>query len=383
MIRGFAESVYKNYDGSVYDLMTEALEKALEMASLERKDIDGFMTTFLPGVFDGNIYMHFFPDQLCGYLGITPKYIDSLEYGGPSVLSALWRAERLIKEGLAENILLLFGGKGSDVRKRKQTVDSFEKLYPEVTNTPYRHLINLYNSMNPVSDYALATERHKKIYGSTDSQRAELIVKQRKNANRSGYSMFTGDLSVEDVLKSPIISSPLHLLEIVYPVDGFHAFIVSRKAGKLRGIKILNYGEAHQSLLPPEVDDITITPATESSKNFRNEISKCDFYELYDSFSITVMLQLENTGIVPAGQSGKFIEQNSISVDGDLPLNTGGGSINRGQPAYMSGSVLLYEALLQMNEMASGNQVKSPGKVFINGIGGWSRNHSVSLILGD
>ena len=95
---------------------------------------------------------------------------------------------------------------------------------------------------------------------------------------------------MEDVLKSSIISSPLHLLEIVYPVDGFHAFIVSRKSGKLREIKIQNYGEAHQSFLPPEVDDITITPATESSKNFRNEISKCDFYELYDSFSITVML---------------------------------------------------------------------------------------------
>jgi acetyl-CoA acetyltransferase len=383
MIRGFAEAVYKNYDGSVYDLMNEALKKALYMADLERKDLDGFMTTFLPGVFDGNIYMHFFPDQLCSYLGITPKYIDSLDYGGPSVLSALWRAERLIKEGVAENILLLFGGKGSEVRKRKQTVDSFEKLYPGVTNTPYRHLINLYNNMNPVSDYALAAERHKKIYGSTDSQRAELIVKQRKNANRSGYAMFTGDLSVEDVLKSSVISSPLHLLEIVYPVDGFHAFIVSKKSGKLREVTIQNYGEAHQSFLAPEIDDITIIPAAESSKNFRNEIAKCDFYELYDSFSITVMLQLENIGIVPAGQSGKFIEQNSIKVDGDLPLNTAGGSINRGQPAYMSGSVLLYEALLQMNEMASGNQIKNPGKVFINGIGGWYRNHSVSLILGD
>ena len=262
-------------------------------------------------------------------------------------------------------------------------MDSFEKLYPEITNTPYRHLINLYNNMNPVSDYALAAERHKKIYGSTDTQRAELIVKQRKNANSSGYSMFTGELSVEDVLNSPVISSPLHLLEIVYPVDGFHAFIVSRKSGKLREIRIQNYGEAHQSFLPPEIDDITLTPAAESTKNFRSEISKCDFYELYDSFSITVMLQLENTGIVPKGQSGKFIEKNSISVGGDLPLNTGGGSINRGQPAYMSGSVLLYEALLQMTEMASGNQVKNPGRAFINGIGGWYRNHSVSLILGD
>jgi acetyl-CoA acetyltransferase len=383
MIRGFSEAVYKNYGGSAYELMNEALKKALDMAELERSDIDGFMTTFLPGVFDGNIYMHFFPDQVCNYIGIRPKYIDSLEYGGPSVLSALWRAEHLIASGIAKNILLLFGGKGSQVRKKKQTVDSIENIYPEIANTPYKPLLAGYNNMNPVSDYALAAQRHKKIYGTTDEQRAELIVKQRENANRSGYSMFSGPISVEDVLNSPMISSPLHLLEIVYPVDGFHAFIVSANQGKLRGIKILKYGEAHQSALPPETADITLTPAVESSRDFRKDIGKCDFYEMYDSFSITVMLQLENVGIVPPGQSGRFIEKNSISVDGDFPLNTGGGSINRGQPAYMSGSVLLYETLLQMNEMAGKNQVKTPDKAFINGIGGWSRNHSVSMILGE
>lgn len=383
MIKGFSEAIYKNYNGSAYEIMNEALNKALYMAGLERKDLDGLMTTFLPGVFDGNIYMHFFPDQICNYLGIKPRYIDSLEYGGPSVLAAFWRAEHLIASGMAENILLLFGGKGSEVRKKKQTVDSIENLYAEIANTPYKPLLSGYSNMNPVSDYALLAERHKKLYGTTDEQRAILIVKQRENANRSGYSMFTGSITIEDVLNSQIISSPLHLLEIVYPVDGFHAFIVSKDSGKLRSIRILNYGEAHQSALPPEMPDITVTPAAESSSGFREEIKKCDLYELYDSFSITVMAQLENTGIVPEGYSGKFLEKNSISVDGDFPLNTGGGSLNRGQPAYMSGSVILYETLLQMNEMAGKNQVKSPGKAFINGIGGWSRNHSVSMILGD
>ncbi|MEM4834989.1 MAG: thiolase family protein [Ferroplasma sp.] len=383
MIRGFSEAIYKNYEGSAYEIRNEAFNKALYMAGLERKDIDGFMTTFLPGVFDGNIYMHFFPDQICNYLGIKPRYIDSLEYGGPSVLSAFWRAENIVKAGMAENILLLFGGKGSEVRKKKQTVDSMENIYPEVVNTPYKPLLSGYNNMNPVSDYALLAQRHKKVYGSTDEQRAMLIVKQRENANRSGYSMFSGSIKVEDVLISPIVSSPLHLLEIVYPVDGFHAFIVSKNSGKLREIRILKYGEAHQSALPPEMMDITVTPAAESSSAFRNDIKKCDFYELYDSFSITVMIQLENTGLVPPGTSGSFLEKNSISVDGDFPLNTGGGSLNRGQPAYMSGSVILYETLLQMNEMAGKNQVKNPGKAFINGMGGWSRNHSVSMILGD
>ncbi len=383
MISGFAEAVYKKYDGSAYELMNEALVKALDMASLERSQIDGLFTTFLPGVFDGNLYLHFFPDQICSYLGIKAKHIESMEYGGPSVLAALYSAEKLVENGTLNNVLLLFGGKGSDVRSKKLTVDSYERMYSEVQNTPYSSLLKPYNYMNPVSDYAMVAQRHMKIYNSTDEQRAELMVKQRKNANRSEYSMFTGNLTVDDVLKSPVISYPLHLLEIVYPVDGFHAFIVSKKAKNLKDIKILGYGEAHESKLPPEMDDITVTPAYESSLKLRDKIKKCDFYELYDSFSITVMLQLENTGIAEKGKSGKFIENNSIAVDGDVPLNTGGGSINRGQPAYMSGSVLLYETLLQLNGMAGRNQVKSAGKGFINGIGGWSRNHSVSIILGE
>ncbi|MEM0139961.1 MAG: thiolase family protein, partial [Ferroplasma sp.] len=252
MISGFAEAVYKKYDGSSYELMNEALVKALDMASIGRNEIDGFMTTFLPGVFDGNIYLHFFPDQLCGYLGIRPHYIDSLDYGGPSVLSALYRAQKLVDDGTLNNVLLLFGGKGSDVRAKKQTVDSYERIYNEITNTPYKPLLAGYNYMNPVSDYAMVAQRHKKIYGSTDEQRAELMVKQRKNANRSEYSMFTGNLSIEDVLNSPVISSPLHLLEIVYPVDGFHAFIVTKKSGSMRSIRVLEYGEAHESAMPPE-----------------------------------------------------------------------------------------------------------------------------------
>ena len=84
--------------------------------------------------------------------------------------SAFWRAEHIINSGMAENILLLFGGKGSAVRKKKQTVDSIEKLYSDITNTSYKPLLSGYNYTNPVSDYALLAQRHMKIYGTTDER---------------------------------------------------------------------------------------------------------------------------------------------------------------------------------------------------------------------
>jgi len=112
-------------------------------------------------------------------------------------------------------------------------------------------------------------------------------------------------------------------------------------------------------------------------------MEKVDAFELYDSFTITVMLQLEDLGLTGKGQAGTFVERTDLGYSGEFPVNTGGGSLNVGQPAYMSGGVLLEEALLQLNDMASGHQVKDARVVCLNGIGGWNRSHSVTLILGE
>ncbi|MEM0092078.1 MAG: thiolase family protein, partial [Saccharolobus sp.] len=83
------------------------------------------------------------------------------------------------------------------------------------------------------------------------------------------------------------------------------------------------------------------------------------------------------------GNVGKFVESHNLKYNGDIPINTGGGSLNTGQPAYMSGGVILEEALLQLNNMANGHQVKDANVIFLNGIGWWSRRHAVTLVLGE
>ena len=198
-------------------------------------------------------------------------------------------------------------------------------------------------------------------------------------------AMFRDPITVKDVLESRIVSYPLHLLEIVYPIDGFHVFIVSKKESrsKLKNINILGYGEAHWSGLPSEWDDIIYTPTIESSKRAGVNLEKIDAFQLYDSFTITVMLQLEDIGLVEKGKVGKFVEENDLTYKGNIPVNTGGGSLNTGQPAYMSGGVILEEALLQLNNMAEGRQVSDVKNVLINGIGWWSRAHAVTLVLGE
>lgn len=381
MIVGFASSIYKKYEGSTFQLLAETVSKAMEMANMELKQIDGLFYTYLPGTIEGKASLHFPSFQIPTFLGIKPRIIDSVDYGGPSALTMVYRAEKLISAGEIENALCIVGGKASFLRENKVTVDSVDRFFGNVSLTPFDEFYRIYEDINPVTDYALVAKRHSKLFGTTDEQRALLAVMQRKNAMGNNKALYRTPLTVKDVLSSRVVSDPLRLLEIVYPVDGFHVFVVSKHHSKsdLRPIKIEFYNEAHWNEMPTELQDIVYTPAIESSKGAK--INGVDAFELYDSFTITVMLQIEDIGLVEKGRAGKFVEDNDLTYQGNVPINTGGGSLNVGQPAYMSGGVILEEALLQLNNMAYNHQVKGANRILVNGIGGWNRGHSVTMVL--
>ena len=378
MIVGFAGKLSKNYEKDGIELLKEAIDEALEMAGLNYADIDGIMANIGRGSFHGNKTYLNPPAQISEYFGIKPKIIDHVQYGGPSVLSMIYRAYKAIKTGDAETILCIQGGKISHLKD-----NHFQKT--DIIDSPFDDYIKIYDQMSPISDYAMVAYRHSKLFGTTDEQRAEIAVMQRYNASFNPKALFRNPITVEDVLQSRIVSYPLHLLEIVYPIDGFHVFVVSKRSSKsaLRNIDILAYGEAHWPNPPAEWDDIIYTPAIESAKRASFDLNRVDTFQLYDSFTITVMLQMEDIGLVEKGKVGQFVESHDLTFKGDVPINTGGGSLNTGQPAYMSGGVILEEALLQLNDMADGHQVKGTDVVFINGIGWWSRKHSVTLVLGE
>ncbi|ABP95176.1 Acetyl-CoA acetyltransferase-like protein [Metallosphaera sedula] len=385
MILGFGSTVQKTYPGTTFELLSSTLDKALEMAHLDRGKIDGLIATFLPGTFDGNLALHFYTGQLAQYLGIRPRFLDYVDFGGASALAMLYRAEKAISAGDADNVVIIVGGKASPVRERKVTADSVDRAYQGIRLTPFDEVFRVYDDLNPVTDYALVATRHSHLFGTTDEQRASIAVKQRFNAQGNPKAMYKDPLRLEDVLSSRMVSTPLRLLEIVYPVDGFHVFVVGKSGGKsdLRPLSVKYFGEAHWPEMPPELPDIVSTPAVESSKGARPLLEKMDCFELYDSFTITVLLQIEDIGLAEKGKGGRFAQDVNFTYQGEIPINTGGGSLNVGQPAYMSGGVILEEALIQLNAMGEGRQVKGVDMVLVNGIGGWNRAHSTTLVLGE
>jgi acetyl-CoA acetyltransferase len=383
LIVGFSSIAFKRFDGETFELMTEAVYRAVEMAGLSMKDIDGIITNYIPGAYDGKPHLRYIPSQVGHYLGVKARYVDTVDIGGASVLSAIYRAYKAVRAGEAENVLCIFGGKSSKAREFRSSPLHYQRSI--VQETPFDEYLVGIRNMSPISEYALIASVYKHVYGVADEQRALVAVKQRYNALSNEKAIFRNPITIQDVLGSRIVSDPLHLLEIAMTIDSFYAFIVGKKISRsgLREIDILYYREYHRNNLLAENPDITYSAAVESAKDARQFLNNVDAFQLYDAFTIMVMMLVEDIGLVDKGKSGKFFESTDTTYKGETPINTGGGSLNVGQTAYMSGPILLEEALLQLNNMATGHQVKGANMIFITALGGAHAQHAATMVLGE
>ncbi|WP_243665433.1 thiolase family protein [Vulcanisaeta sp. JCM 16159] len=231
--------------------------------------------------------------------------------------------------------------------------------------------------------------RYSHVYNATDEGRAMIAVRERANARYNKDALFREPISVADVLGSPMVSYPLRLLEVVMPVDGMSAFLVVDEGlawkSRITPISVLGYGEAHDPSPLFDRDDILNTVIPISAGKALSEASiglnDIDLFMLYDAYTIMVVLEIEGIGLAEKGLGWRFAEEHDFSPSSTYPINVNGGSLNTGQPAYMSGGVILTEALTQLSGMAGERQVKGVSKALVNAIGG-ILNHSTTLILG-
>lgn len=378
-ITGFGEFIEKESSLTLLECLERASSQALEMAGIERDKVDGLITTSLVGTFDPPPFRSFWGNQVAHFLGLKPTFLDSVEVGGPSFEAFIVRAMAALEAGLATTVLCVGGGKGS-VRKKGLPEGSF-------ANSWFSRLDH-WVDFKPTSDYAMLANLHASRYGTKDEQRAKLAVEQRRNAAKNPRALYEKPITVKDVLSSPVIASPLHLLEIVPAVDGAHAFIVTSRLSdvKTQPVYVLGCGEFHDPTFFEEREDLLDLPLARSGKSaFKASGLKpdeMDFAQLYDSYTITTLLELEDMGFCEKGKVGRFIDSTDFTVSGDLPLNTGGGSLNVGQPGFMSGGVILAEALRQLMGLAGNCQVNGAITGLVNGVGGNDTiNTSVTLIL--
>jgi acetyl-CoA C-acetyltransferase len=364
-------------DKTVAQLHTECAQGALADAGLSLHDVDGyFCAGDAPGL--GALSM-------ADYMGLQCRHVDSTDTGGSSYLLHVSHAAQAIAAGKCNVALITLAGRprsesssGTQPRNWGQNVpdEPFELPYGVVT----------------VNNYALVAARHMHDWGTTSEQLAWIKVAASHHAQHNPNAMLRDVVTVADVLASPMISDPLHRLDCCVVSDGGGALIVTRpeiaKSLKRPIVSVRGAGEALKGPRGGRVD-LSYSAAAWSGKTAFEEAvltpADIQYASIYDSFTITVLMQLEDLGFCKKGEGGRFVaDGNLISGVGKLPFNTDGGGLCNNHPSNRGGMTKVIEAVRQLRGEAHPQvQVKNCGIALAQGMGGQlgSRHGSATLIL--
>jgi len=373
VIVGVAESDLGVTDLTALELQAQAGLRALDDAGLRLQDVDGIAAT---GV------SRFSATQTAEYLGITPSWIDATMAGGSSFELFVAHASDAIRAGRCDTVLISYGSnqRSAKLRSLGGVIDP---------QTPQAQFELPYGPLAPLSLYAMAAQRHMHEFGTTPEQLASVAVAAREWAllNPKAFRYGSGPLTIDDVLSSPMVSSPLHAADCCLVTDGGGAVVVTtreRARDLPRGaIEILGYGEASTNNGMMTIPDLTWPGAHLSGAAAYAAAglgpSDIDLIEVYDSFTITVLLQLEGLGFCARGEGGAFVEDGRIAPGGSVALNTSGGGLSYCHPG-MYGIFLLIEAVRQLRGEAGERQVEAE-TALCHGTGGLLSTHG-TVILG-
>lgn len=359
------------------DLMLEAGRLAMVDARLEPSEVDGLLVA--PLLVGAPVTL---PSMLAEYMGVQPRYADIVDLGGATAAGMVWRAAAAIASGGARAVLCLTGDAVDPKAFYTRGVRWFGLPPPEFERP--------YGPMGANSGYAMIAMRHAYEYGTTDRQRAKVAADQRRNACTNPRAIFYGKPITEDnVLESPLIVDPLRLLEIVMPCSGAIAFVVASpeaaRAAPHPPVYLLGFGEKVTHSLPSHAPSLTTSPIVYTARQAFEMAGAApgdiNLVSVYDCYTITVIITLEDAGFCPKGRGGPFVEEHDLTYRGDLPLNTHGGQLSYGQPGLAGGASHVLEAVYQLRGQAGERQVRECQLAFVQGNGG-IMSEEVSLVLG-
>lgn len=361
-------------DKTAFQIIGECTREALDDAGLELSDIDGlFGATMSMGAM-GMV-------QLAEYLNIKPRYLDGSNIGGSSFVSHVAHAAAAIHSGLCEVALIAYGSTAASEAMAIGTGDTSARDPGAAFVSPY--------GMTLVSSYAMVAQRHMHQYGTTAEQLADIAVSTRHHASLNPHAKMRRPITRADVLESRVIADPLHLLDCCIISDGGGAVIVTslERAKDLKKAPVIVRGTgesvAHREIGAPDLTTIAAKQSGEHAFAMAGMTpADIDFCTIYDSFTITVLVTLENLGFCKPGEGGAFVENGGIGLGSKLPVNPDGGGLSSNHSG-MRGIFLIIEAVRQLRGGLGERQVEGAEVAFAHGTGGYlGLMHSgASLIL--
>ena len=364
-------------DKSVAQLHAESALGALRDAGLTKADVDGyFCAGDAPGLG---------PLAMADYMGLTLRHLDSTDLGGCSYIAHVAHAAEAIAAGRCSVALITLAGRprseghsGATPRIRGADAPDTQWEFPTGVAT--------------VNAYAMVAARHMHQFGTTPEQLAWVKVAASHHAQHNPHAMLRDVVTVEQVVESPLIATPLHRLDCCVVSDGGGALVVVApeiaRSLKRPLVKVLGAGESMKGQMGGEVD-LTYSAGVRSGPAAFAEAgvkpADIQYASVYDSFTITVVVQLEDLGFCEKGQGGRFVaDGNLISGVGKLPWNTDGGGLCNNHPANRGGITKVIEAVRQLRgEAHPAVQVRDCRLALAHGTGGLlgSRHGAATLIM--
>lgn len=374
----FEHPTRKADDKSLAQLHAEVARGALEDAGLSKDDVDGyFCAGDAPGLG---------PLNMADYMGLKLRHVDSTDTGGSSYLIHVSHAAQAIAAGKCSVALITLAGRPRAEGMATGTAPRvWNAAAPDVPfELPYGPTV--------ANMYAMCAMRHMHEYGTTGEQLAWIKVAASHHAQWNPHAMLRDVVTVEDVMNSPMIADPLHRLDCCVISDGGGALVVVApevmKTLNRPRVRIRGAGEAPKHQMGGQID-LTYSGARWSGPAAFAEagVTPADikYASIYDSFTITVLMQLEDLGFCEKGRGGRFVaDGNLISGVGKLPFNTDGGGLCNNHPANRGGMTKVIEAVRQLRGQAHPKvQVPNCDLALAQGTGGslGTRHGSATLIL--
>lgn len=342
---------------SPLDLMAQGTMRALEDCGLKLGDVDALLVAATQ--------VRMGPMALAEYLRIKPRYFDGTQIGGSSFMSHVAHAHAAIQLGLCEVAVIAYG---STQRSVSRAAASPREHNPY--ESPYRPIL-------PISAYAMAAARHMHQYGTTREHLAEVAVAARKWALLNPKAWEKEPLTMEQALNARMVSYPFTVRDCCLVVDGGGAIVLT-SAARARSLRkkpvyVLGVGEALSHANISSMPDFTVTAAAESGprafKMAGLKPADVNMLSLYDAFTITPILFLEDLGFCPKGEGGRFVANGAIAPGGKLAVNTSGGGLSYCHPG-MYGLLVMIEAIRQVRGECGERQVKGCEVALAHGNGG-------------
>ncbi len=346
------------------------IREALADAGLTIADVDAVFSTSLTGVLASA--------DLAEYLRIVPRWTDTTMTGGSSFEVMVEHAALALEAGLCDVALIVYAENprtGVTGSATESTMTAFEVPRPRAIaewETPY-------GTEFPLVSYALAASRHMAIYGTTPEQLAQIAVSTRQWAANNPVARYRDPITVADVLASPSVAEPLHRLDCCVHTDGAGALVMTR-ADRARDllqspVMVLGAATAHDhgmgiSQMPSITETAGARTGPLALERAGVTIPDVDVVEVYDSFTITVLLALEDIGFCAKGEGGAFVADGRLGPGGSLPTNTSGGGLSYTHPG-MFGIFLLVEAVRQLRGQCGPRQVNNAEIAVAHGCGGF------------